>query len=162
MSNEEKTAYLVKGTSIRLNRKTYGIGRRISLTDEDAIRLKAFIEPLQDDATARDGDEDVLAQQRQLDDLILQRNDLAGELRKHQEAMATLLDEHKADLQDRDKTIADLQTELDASDEANRILTESLADRDNTITLRSETISDLNKQLIKLNEALAKKEGGKK
>lgn len=141
-SEEEKTVYRIIGNNIRFAGQTHKIGKKISLTAEDAERLKGFLEPLEEELAEDTAEIDAFKEMisklnGQLKDLFFQN------------------DENVGLVQERDKTIVELNTKLDASDEANKILTASLADRD-------KTIEGLNAQVTKLKEALTKKEGGKK
>lgn len=107
-TEEEKTVYRIIGTNIRHGGKIHKAGRRIALGDEDALRLKDFLEPL-DSEDAATGNE---ALQSQLDARDKAIQELVDELQNHQAAMATLIEEHAADLQERDATITDLNIQI--------------------------------------------------
>lgn len=124
----DKRSYKVT-SPIRFGGKNYDIGATVELTDEEA---RQFADCIVDAEPREDGDEtaglfaeinrlreevnsrwaELVMLNEKNETLAAQLKEKADELTKHQEAMATLVDEHEATLAGRDKSIADLNAQI--------------------------------------------------
>lgn len=132
--SEEKTAqYRVRGSNIRHKGKIVPIGKRISLAADEAERLKAFLEPLEQEDTGSDNlgtrlsdTEESLRQARS------RIAELEQQLSTSQQAIETQKTEHET-------TVTELNTTVDSL---------------------KKTIEGLNTNIAELKKQA--KEGGKK
>lgn len=134
---------------IRFGGRICPIGETVTMTGAEAAQFAGCIE----EASSSDQPD----QSGQSDQLLLVENqglkqhlaELQDELRKHQETMATLADEHDAALQERDKTIADLTGQRDHLFQENDKNVGLLQERDATIAENSARIAVLEKSAKK-------------
>lgn len=134
MSNTETATYLVKGISIRHGGKTYPPGRKIELADDDAKRLRDFLEPLAGEKAVQGGAE------------------LLGCIEENGRLTARI-ENLNAQLASRESDLDELTIELAQVRNTNTTLNAQLAERDSTI-------ATLNAQITALKKAAEK--GGKK